>query len=248
MDLRLDGQVAICTGAAGGIGRATARLLAAEGARVMLVDRDERVEEVLAELPGTGHAAFACDLRDPAAATEIVARTRAELGAPDALAHLAGVMVPCPLEQVDVAHWDLHQEVNVRGSFLLARAAADAMAAAGGGRIVLTSSGAWLSGGLPDRLPYAVSKGAVTTLVRGLAKALGPRGIAVNGVAPGMVETAMMRDGLAPATRAELERATPLGRFGTPEEIAAVIAFLASPAAGFVTGATVAVTGGVVLH
>jgi len=247
VDLGLDGRVVIVTGARGGIGRPTAAALAGEGARVLLVDRDAPDGPAAADaLPGGGpHAFHGDDLRDPAAAGRVVAAATA-LGPLGGLAHLAAVMVPVALDDVDPALWDLHQEVNVRGAFLLARAAAGAMAA--GGRIVLVSSGAWLSGGLPDRLPYAVTKGAVTTMVRGLARALGPAGITVNGVAPGMVETPMMRDGLDPDVRAELERATPLGRFADPAEIAPVIAFLLSARASFVSGATVAVSGGLVLH
>ena len=239
----------VCTGAAGGIGRATAALLAEQGARVLAVDRDEAaVAQVAAELPGEGHAALAVDLREPAAADAVVAAARERLGRVDGVAHLAAVLVPRAYDELDVEHWDLHQEVNVRASFLLARAAAAAMDADAGGAVVLASSGAWLSGGRPERLPYAVSKGAVTTLVRGLAKALGPRGVRVNGVAPGMVDTPMMTDSLDAGTRRALEAEVPLGRFAQPREIAAVIAFLLSPAASYVTGATVAVTGGHVLH
>jgi len=246
MDLGLHGRVVIVTGALGAIGRPTAALLAEEGARVLLVDRDAGAgAALLGELPGSGHASHADDLRDPGAAERIVAAAQ-RLGPLAGLAHLAAVMVPTRLEDVDAELWDLHQDVNVRGAFLLARAAARAMAP--GGRIALVSSGAWLSGGLPDRLPYAVSKGAVTTLVRALARGLGPAGITVNGVAPGMVDSPMMRDGLEPGVRAELERATPLGRFADPAEIAPVIAFLLSERASFVSGATVVVSGGLVLH
>jgi NAD(P)-dependent dehydrogenase (short-subunit alcohol dehydrogenase family) len=246
MDLGLEDRVVVVTGALGGIGRPTAALLAEEGARLLLVDRDGSGGEAFArDLAGDGHAFHPDDLRDPAAASRIIEAGRV-LGPVAGLAHLAAVMIPRGLDDLDADLWDLHQEVNVRGAFLLARAAARAMAP--GGRIALVSSGAWLSGGLPDRLAYAASKGAVTTMVRGLARVLGPDGIAVNGIAPGMVETAMMHDGLADDVRTELERATPLGRFAAPEEIAPVIAFLLSTRASFVSGATVVVSGGLILH
>lgn len=249
MDLQLENRVIVCTGALGGIGAPTARVLAAEGARLLLVDRDVDALTALADdLDGDDHAVFAGDLRDPDVPELLAEHCVATLGALDGLAHLAAVMVPCAFDDLDVETWDLHHEINVRGSFLLARAAAGRMTPDQGGRIVLASSGAWLSGGLPDRLHYATTKGAVTTMVRGLARTLGPRGVAVNGIAPGMVDSPMMHSGLAPDGQSELERQTPLGRFAQPREIADVIAFLLSSRASFVSGSTVAVSGGLVLH
>ncbi|MBS1884476.1 MAG: SDR family oxidoreductase [Actinobacteria bacterium] len=247
MDLGLEGRALILTGAYGAIGRPTAELLAAEGARLLLVDRDEEALTALAAaLPGEGHAIHACDLREPAAATATVATAVDRLGSLAGLVNLAAVLVPRSLEELDVELWDLHHEVNVRSSFLLARAAAGAMAP--GGAIALLSSGAWLTGARADRVHYGATKGAVTTMVRGLARVLGPRGIRVNGIAPGMLDTPMMNADLPAEARAALERETPLGRFGEPREIAPWIALVVSPAASFMTGSTIAVTGGHVLH
>ncbi|MGH2944727.1 MAG: SDR family NAD(P)-dependent oxidoreductase [Solirubrobacteraceae bacterium] len=249
MDLGLEGRTLICTGAAGGIGRPTAELLAEEGARLLVVDREhEAVAELAAALPGGDHVAWGGDLRAPEVPAAIVERAVESFGRVDGLVHLAAAMTPCGLDEIDVGTWDLHQDVNVRASFLLARAAAASMARAGGGAVVLASSAAWLTGGRPDRLHYAVTKGAVTTMVRGLATALGPQGIRVNGIAPGMVDTPMMNAGIDAATRRALEEQAPLRRFAEPREVAVVIAFLVAPVASYVSGATVAVTGGQVLH
>jgi NAD(P)-dependent dehydrogenase (short-subunit alcohol dehydrogenase family) len=250
VDTGLRDKAVICTGAAGGIGSVTAALFAGEGARVLCVDRtDALARRAVAGLTGRGHAAVACDLRDPSAGALIVRAAMDALGSVDVLAHLAAVLVPSSVASVTEDNWDLHMEVNARASFLLARAAAMRMEEAGrGGRIILATSGAWLSGGLPDRLAYAASKGAVTTMVRGLAKAFGPHGITVNAIAPGLVDTAMMSLGLEPDTRQALEAATPLRRFARPEEIAACVVFLASASASYVSGATLNVSGGFTLY
>lgn len=250
MDLGLRDKVVLCTGAAGGIGRPTARLFAEEGARVVCVDRDPgAAESVAADLPGGDHVGLAADLRDRTSADGMVEEVVARTGRLDVLAHLAAVMRPAAVPDVDEELWNDHLSVNVTATFFLARAAADRMrAGARGGRIVLVTSGAWLSGGLPTRLPYATSKGAVTTMVRGLAKTYGGEGITINAVAPGLIDTAMMRSGLDATTRRSLEDATPLRRFGRPTEIASVIVFLASAHAAFVTGASVNVSGGQTLY
>jgi NAD(P)-dependent dehydrogenase (short-subunit alcohol dehydrogenase family) len=250
MDTGLSDKAVVCTGAAGGIGQATAVLFAEEGARVLCVERtDELAEAALEALPGTGHAALAHDFGDSHAGPAVVEQAVESLGGVDVLAHLAAVMVPTSVPSITPEDWDLHMNVNARASFFLARAVAERMAQAGtGGRIVLASSGAWLSGGLPERLAYASSKGAVTTMVRGMAKAYGPKGITVNSVAPGLVDTAMMRNGLDDATRLALEAATPLGRFGRPAEIASCVVFLASTGASFISGATLNVSGGFTLY
>lgn len=250
MLLGLQGKVVLCTGAAGGISRPTARMFAQEGARVVCVDCDQAaLDELAASLPGQGHLAMAANLDGQAAAEQAVARALAECGRVDVLAHLAAVLHAVDIGSVTEEDWNEHLRVNVTAAFFIARAAAESMKLGGqGGAIILMTSGAWLTGGMPTRLPYATTKGAVTTMTRSLAKAYGPHAVTVNSIAPGLVDTPMMRFGLTPAQRAEMEQATPLRRFGTPEEIASVVVFLASSQASFVSGATINVPGGYTLY
>ena len=167
----------------------------------------------------------------------------------DAFIHMAAVLEILEIDDVTEKDWQNHMDSNVSATFFFARAAANIMKEQGkGGRIILLSSGAWLSGGMSDRLPYATTKGAVTTMSKGLAKAYGPHGITVNTIAPGLIDTAMMRKGLSDSARRQMEDATPLRRFGNPEEVAAVVAFLASDAASFISGATINVSGGFTLY
>jgi 3-oxoacyl-[acyl-carrier protein] reductase len=167
----------------------------------------------------------------------------------DVLVHLAAVMRSIEIDDVTPEQWREHLAVNVEATFFLARAAATEMKRHGaGGRIVVVTSGAWLTGGMPTRAPYAATKGAVTSMLRNFAKVYGPFGITVNAVAPGLIDTAMMRDGLSAQQRASMEAATPLGRFGRPEEVAATVVFLASSAASFVSGATLNVSGAYTLY
>lgn len=243
----LAGKTLILTGAAGEIGRATARALASAGARLLLTDRLESVEAGLTELAGDGHAAIAGDLTDPGFCAELVARA-GELDGPDGLVHAAGILRPQALEEVTVEEWDLTYEVNVRASFLICREAGTAMAERGRGSVVIFASGCWQYGGLPERVAYCSSKGAVVTMSRALARAMGPRGVTVNCIAPGLIESPMMSSALSDSKRAELEAAVPLRRFGEPAEVAAVAVFLSSDAASYVSGATINVSGGYVLH
>lgn len=250
MDLGLAGKVVLLTGAAGGIGRHTAIRFAEEGATVVAVDRDEAaLVELVAQLPGSGHSRVVATLSGQATAEAVVARILDEHGRVDVVAHLAGILQAIPVPEVTEEQWDQHMAVNVSATFFLTRAAAEAMRTDGvRGRILIMSSGSWLSGGMPTRLPYATSKGAVTTMARSLAKEYGPAGICVNCLAPGLIDTTMMREGLSPEQRTAMEDATPLRRFGRPEEIADTTVYLCSDRASFVSGATINASGGNTLY
>ena len=245
----LSGKAAICAGV-GALGAAAAELLAAAGARVVCADIDgARCADVAGSLPGESHIGRELDLTDPVAITNLVASCREELGSVDIVVHTAAVLEHLPIDEIDSDDWDRHMDVNVKSAFFLFRTAANVMREqVQGGRLIAFTSGCWLYGGQFGRLPYCTTKGAVTTMTRHFARLYGPDGITVNAIAPGLIDTPMMLNSLTAERRRELEEATPLGRFGTPEEIAGVVLFLASPLGSFVSGATLNVSGGFTLY
>lgn len=243
MSFSLTDKRVMCTGAAGAIGRASAQALAEAGASVWLLDRDPAVGEQTDLLPGGPHHTIIGDLTSASFCERAVAECR-----PNALVHAAGVLLAEPLDEVSEEAWDRTYEVNVKASFFIARAAGRFMADAGGGSLLLFASGAWQYGGLPERVAYASSKGAVVTMARSLTRAFGPHGVTVNTIAPGIIESPMMSTSLDDETRLQLEQAIPLRRFGTPEEVASTAVFLSSDAASYISGATINVSGGYVLY
>ncbi|MEZ5098784.1 MAG: SDR family oxidoreductase [Thermoleophilia bacterium] len=247
----LDGRVAIVTGGLGGIGREVASALATAGAAVACVDARDGLDEVVAGLPGPGpHRAHRCDLADLAAQRELLARVHATFGRLDVLVHTAAVIRRRhDISEVTEEDWDAQHDVNLRATFFLARAAADVMRAGGaGGRIVLFTSQSWQTGGFGGSVVYAATKGGVVSLTRGLARTYAAEGITVNAIAPGAVDTAMLRDDLDEAQLDAFVARIPLGRVATPAEVAGTAVFLASQHAGYITGATVDVTGGMLMH
>jgi 3-oxoacyl-[acyl-carrier protein] reductase len=241
VDLGLDGKTAVVTGAASGIGRACARVLAAEGATVVLVDLNaEELATAADEIDG--HAVVA-DVTKPEDARRVVEEAVTRSGQLDVLVTSAGVFHATPFDEIEVSEWDRIQAVNLRGLFLVAQAALRVMIKQGGGRIVTIGSLAGQSGGLAAGASYAASKAGVAALTKSIARYAGPHGVTANCVNPGIIETPMT----ASWPQDVLERTvsqTPLGRMGKPEEVAAIVAVLASDAAGFVHGAHVDVNGG----
>ena len=254
--MRLENKKAIVTGGAGGIGRATSIALAAEGAAVAVVDLNaEAAEAVAAEIREAGGTAvaIAADVASEADIESVVAGTVAEFGGVDVVFNNAGIIRRTTAVETTVEEWDRVFGVNVRSIFLMCKHVVPIMEAAGGGSIINTGSGWGLKGG-GQAISYCASKGGLTLLTHSLALELAPHGIRVNTVAPGNMLTEMHLDDLrvAAADRgtsldAEVERVRatiPLGRIGTPEEVAWWAAALCSRYAGWITGETLVVDGG----
>lgn len=246
MDLGLEGRVAIVTGAGSGIGRASARALGAEGCRVVAADLSGEAVAALAREQGEGWVALEADVAAEAGAKAIVETAIERFGRLDVLVASAGVYETGSLEDVGVETWDRVNAVNLRGTYLCARAALAPMAERGWGRIVTFSSMVAATGGFDAGPAYVASKAGVIGLTRHLAQVGGRHGVTVNCLCPGLIETPMTAV-LPPESRNASAARSPLGRNGSPEEVAAVVAMLASEGAGFVTGAHLDVNGGLVM-
>ena len=242
----LTGQVAVVTGAAHGIGRGIAAVLAAEGARVVIADIDTAAAEQTAAELGEGAIAIATDVTDRASVEALAAAALAAFGRIDILAANAGIYPSTGLLAIDDALWDRVMDINVKGALHAVQACTPAMLARGYGRIVLTSSITGPVTGQVGFAHYGASKAAILGLMRSAAVELATSGVTVNAVMPGNIET----PGLA-ETSEEHQRlmfsSIPMGRFGTAEEVGWVVRFLASPEAAYVTGQTLIVDGGQVL-
>lgn len=251
---RLEGRVAIVTGAAGGIGRATALRLAEEGARVAATDlKDAPIEETADAIEQAGGEVLTAghDVRAGADWVRVVAEVSARFGGVDLLVNNAGIEGQVSgIEESPEDVFDQVLAVNVKGVFLGMKAVIPEMRKRGGGAIVNVASVAGVVGDA-TLAPYVASKHAVIGLTKSAASGHGGDGIRVNAVGPAPIETRMMRSleaGFGPgsedAVKAMLEARIPLGRYGTPEEVANVIAFLCSDEAAFVTGSFYTVDGG----
>jgi 3-oxoacyl-[acyl-carrier protein] reductase len=234
---RLAGKVAIVTGAASGIGRATAQRFAAEGARVAAVDVNERGLRDL----GAGILALEADVADQGSVARMIDRVKAAYGRVDALAHFAGITRDAMAAKLELDAWESVLRVNLTGTFLVAKAVAEEMRERGGGSIVLTSSRSYL--GNIGQANYAASKGGVVSLMRTLALEYGKFNVRVNALAPGFIETPMTAV-VPEKIRVRAIEGTPLRRAGTADEVAAATLFLVSDEASYVTGVVLAIDGG----
>ena len=250
-DLRFQDKVALVTGGASGIGRATAVLMAAEGAAMVVADVDEQAAQVVArEISDAGGRAIAirCDVSDAAQAEAAVQRVVSEFGRLDVLFNNAGITRRATVVDLAEDDWDRVMAVNVKGIYLMSRSAIPVLAASGGGAIVNTASGWGLAGGAKAAV-YCASKGAVVLLTKAMAIDHAQQKIRVNCVCPGDTGTQMLQteaSQLGEQTESFMAEAAdrPLGRIGSPDEIARAVLFLASDDSSFVTGTALVVDGG----
>jgi meso-butanediol dehydrogenase / (S,S)-butanediol dehydrogenase / diacetyl reductase len=236
--------VAVVTGAAGGIGSAICRRLAADGFALACLDvRADELKSLEADLPGA--RCYAADVRDPASVREAAVQIRCDLGTPWLLVNAAGVFSIQRLADLDDAEWDRIIDTNLKGPFLTCREFLPAMIEARDGCVINVASTAGVRGGRL-RAAYCASKGGLVLLTRSLAVDHGPDGVRVNCVCPGLIDTEMA-DWIRhdDAAMAEFASGLPAGRIGTPDEIAAAVAFLASADASYLHGAVLMADGGV---
>ncbi len=235
-------QRALITGAAQGIGEAVARRLAGEGASLVLFDvNQEALDATVASIGGERVMGEVVDVSDPELVNETIRRLEVEGGPFDVLVNNAGIIRDGWIDELEVEDWNAVLAVNLSGAFHCCRAVVPSMKERAFGRIVNIASRSWL--GNPGQANYSASKAGLVGLTRTLALELVKFGITVNAVAPGLIDTPMSR-GLDEKVREKLIRAQPSKRMGTPEEVTATIAFLASREASFVTGQVVHVCGG----
>ncbi|MFO7984925.1 MAG: SDR family NAD(P)-dependent oxidoreductase [Desulfatiglandaceae bacterium] len=246
LDYELRGKTGIVTGAASGIGKAAALLMAHMGARLCLVDRDEkRLHEAISEIGIGGDAeSLICDVAEASQVNRMVADAMRSLESLDFLVNSAGILRRTAFPEIDPAEWDLMMGVNLRGAFLCCRAAVPHMLKCGRGVIVNVASLAGRSCSILGGAHYTTAKHGLVGLSRHLARELGPRGIRVNAFCPGATLTPMTLETTTESERKRVAGSVPLGRWGLPEEQARVIAFLVSDAAVFITGACIDSNGG----
>jgi 2-hydroxycyclohexanecarboxyl-CoA dehydrogenase len=244
-------RTAVLTGAASprGIGRATADRLARDGWSVAILDLDgdaaKRAAEEVADRYSVPTLGGAADIADEDSVDVAVAAVESALPPVIGLANVAGVSSPTPFLDVTTAEWDRVFNVNMRGTFFVTRRVVPAMIAAGAGRIVSVSSiSAQRGGGTYSKVPYSASKAAVIGFTRALAREMGPHNITFNCVAPGPIDTEIMGGTLTDERKAAMSADIPLGRVGTVHDVAALMTFLMSEDAGYITAATYDVNGG----
>jgi 2-hydroxycyclohexanecarboxyl-CoA dehydrogenase len=244
----MDGRVALVSGAAQGLGRAIALRLAAEGARVVANDltASARLDDVV---QATGGIAAVADVSDPAAVERMTAEVEDALGPIDVLVANHAYMTMAPFVDHDPHDWWRNVDVNLSGTFFLIRAALPGMRRRGGGRIVVIASEFGVAG-WANATAYAASKAGLISLVKTLGRELGPEGILVNAIAPGIMDTPQLDVDAADAgvspeeIRRRYAAESPIGRIGRPDEIAALVAFLAGDGAGALVGQVLQPNGG----
>jgi 3-oxoacyl-[acyl-carrier protein] reductase len=245
MQIDLTGKNALVTGSTRGIGRSIAETLAKAGARVAVVGRDLQKAREAAAAVGNGAQGFACDVTDTAAIAKLVSDVEAAFGSIDILVNNAGITRDNLVMRLKDEDWDAVIDANLRGAFAAIRAVSRGMMKKRSGRIINISSIIGLIGN-KGQANYAASKAGLLALTKSVAKELGSRNILVNAVAPGFIETEMTA-AMTPEAREGLGKQIALERLGTPQDVAAAVAFLASDLSSYITGQVLVVDGGMVM-
>lgn len=247
----LSGKVCVVTGAASrrGIGRATARVFAQQGGRAVVLDLDEGEAAAAAAGLGEAHRGFACDVTDREACLAAVDRVVGEFGQVDVLVNNAGITQPLRIMDIAPEDYEAVTDVNLRGTLYMSQAVIPHMRRQRTGSIVCMSSvSAQRGGGIFGGPHYAAAKAGILGLAKAMARELGPEGIRVNSIAPGLVETDITGDKLTEALKAEILKGVPLNRLGQVDDVAKACLFLASDLSSYITGAVIDVNGGMLIH
>ena len=247
----LEGKIAVISGGASprGLGYATARMFAAEGASVVILDIDESGAKSSALSLGVDHRGYKCDVSDKASCDAAIKRVVDEFGRVDVLINNAGITQPAKVCDIDAASWERLMAVNLRGVLFLSQATIPVMKKNGGGSIACTSSvSAQRGGGILGGPHYSAAKAGVLGLAKAMARELGIDGIRVNCVTPGLIYTDINSDKIDDQRREEIKAGIPLNRIGVPDDVAGAFLFLASGLSGYITGAVIDVNGGMLIH
>jgi len=247
----LENKVVIVTGAASprGIGKATAKALAAQGAKVVILDlREEDAKAAAADL-GAGHLGLACDVTDKAACLKAASATLERYGRIDGLINNAGITQPVRTLDISAEGFDAIVDVNLRGTLYMSQAVLPAMKEQKSGSIVCMSSvSAQRGGGIFGGPHYSAAKAGVLGLARAMAREFGPDSVRVNSITPGLIQTDITGDKLTPDMRADIVKGIPLGRLGDAADVANACLFLVSDLSTYLTGITLDVNGGMLIH
>jgi NAD(P)-dependent dehydrogenase (short-subunit alcohol dehydrogenase family) len=247
----LTNKTAVISGAASlrGIGRATAKLFAEHGARVAIVDVDGVGAEHAAKALGSQHIGLGCDVADLTSCHQVAAKAIAAFGAIDILINNAGITQPLKVMEIEPGNWQRVIDVNLTGVLYLSQAFIPHMRARKQGSIACMSSvSAQRGGGIFGGPHYSAAKAGVLGLAKAMARELGPDGIRVNCVTPGLIQTDITGDKLTPAMKADIIKGIPLNRLGEATDVAKIYLFLASDLSAYVTGAVIDVNGGMLIH
>lgn len=255
LKFELEDKVVVVTGGAGAIGRSVCEGFAEAGARVAVVDINQpaasAVADDLTQSYASVHKGYGADLREVKKLPKLVASIEGDLGAVDHLVNIAGIIKrTSDLFSVTPEDWDAQNDINLKALFFLSQAVGQSLVSRGQeGSIINYSSQGWMSGGFGGSVVYNATKGAVTTITRGMARSWAPHGIRVNAVAPGLVETPMLvTEQTTPEDLQALSDSIPMKRLAHPDDHVGATVFLASPMARYMTGATVNVSGGFLMY